>query len=77
MLMLGFVALGIDVAKVMATRTQLQNAAGCRSARRRVEHQLLDRRSHAGHAIARAQAVAGRTPRTRTRRCRFSCWRAT
>ena len=26
-MMLGFVALGIDVAKIMATRTELQNAA--------------------------------------------------
>src|SRR5262249_4011889 len=58
MMLLGFVAIGIDVAKVMAPRTELQNAADAAalagaSAINRVTGEL-----RADSALARAQRTA-------------------
>jgi Flp pilus assembly protein TadG len=60
MLMLGFVALGIDVAKVMATRTQLQNAADAAALAGASSINYSTGALMPDTAIARAQAVAGK-----------------
>jgi len=60
MLMLGFVALGIDVAKIMATRTQLQNAADAAALAGASSINFSTGALMPDTAIVRAQAVGGK-----------------
>lgn len=59
MVMLGFVALGIDVAKLTATRTQLQNAADAAALAGASALDLTTGTIMADTATIRAQAIAG------------------
>src|SRR6266480_2165281 len=56
--MLGFVALGIDVAKVMATRTELQNAADAAALAGASAVDVNSATIAQNTAVARAQSTA-------------------
>ena len=58
--MLGFVALGIDVAKLMATRTQLQNAADAAALAGASAVDLVTGQVRPDSAVIRAQDTASR-----------------
>jgi hypothetical protein len=58
LVMLGFVAIGIDVAKLMATRTQLQNAADAAALAGASAMSPADGKILPDTAIVRAQAIA-------------------
>ena len=57
-LMLGFVALGIDVAKIMATRTELQNAADAAALAGASGLNLVTGNLNPDTAVTRAQDTA-------------------
>ncbi len=57
-MMLGFVALGIDVAKIMATRTELQNAADAAALAGASALDLVTGQLMPDTAVARAQSTA-------------------
>ena len=75
LMMLGFVAIGIDVSKLMATRTELQRAADAAAL---AGASAVDFKTGAimqDSATVRAQTTVGLQQGVRrTSRCRSSCW---
>ena len=67
LLMLGFVAIGIDVAKVMATQSELQNAADAAALAGASAINLQTGQLRPDSAVARSQLTAARKSGSRFR----------